>query len=146
MIDRTLWDPTDRYADGVMKIYDHWCLEVSFRQHTLGCFIIFCRRPNVRLMSQLRPEESAELIHVMGDIERALRLNPVFHADHFNYLQMGNSTPSLHFHGVPRYESPRRFQEKDWIDGTWGHPVAWVKEEVSKELIIAIREELTKSL
>jgi diadenosine tetraphosphate (Ap4A) HIT family hydrolase len=140
------WDVQHRYAGAVLKWYRYWCLEVSFRQHTLGSYILFCRRLGVRLVSDLDVNEMVDLRDAMMEIELALRGHPTFRADHFNYLQMGNGVPLLHFHGIPRYNSPREFLGQRWIDHTWGHPPAWIKQESPTPLIGALHREISLHL
>jgi len=134
-----VWDPQNKYKTGVLKEYNHWVLEISFRQHTLGCFIIFAKR-DIDKISELSDEELSELKNVMVDMEVAI--TKIFQADRFNYLQLGNSLHRLHFHGVPRYQAERVFNGRKWIDKTFGHPPIWSKEEVSEDLVKAIKEKL----
>jgi len=128
------YDPKGTYAGAVMRVYRSWILEVSWRQHTPGSFIVFCRREGVRLESELDDAEFLELRDVRREIDSALRINPDFVPDHFNYLQMGNALPSLHFHGIPRYEQRRPFLEEmldhKRADTTWGMPPAWTTETI----------------
>lgn len=77
------WDPKGKYKEGFLKEYKHWVLEISFLQHTLGCFIIFAKR-NVERISELNNEELSELKTVMSEIEAAVTKE--FKADRFNYL------------------------------------------------------------
>jgi diadenosine tetraphosphate (Ap4A) HIT family hydrolase len=140
-----VWDPEGKYKEGFLKEYKYWVLEVSFRQHTLGCFIIFCKR-KIEKISQLSIEELVELKEVMLEIENKLSSSKVFYPDRFNYLQMGNTLHHLHFHGIPRYKSERKFNNIFWTDKAWGHPPIWSKTEVSKETIIKIKQEILKHL
>ncbi len=140
------WDPDGKFDGAVLKWYVHWCLEVSFHQHALGSFILFCRRSGVLLISDLHPEELAEMQLAMQEIELVLRGHPFFRADHFNYLQMGNELHLLHFHGIPRYQSPRVFFGKRWVDHAWGHPPAWTKELSPIALVVTLGMELRKHL
>lgn len=131
------WDPKKQFEGAVLKVYEHWVLEVSWQQHTLGNFIIFCRREGVRLQSQLEDIESVELKKVMDYIERALRWSDAFRPHHFNYLQMGNALPLLHFHGIPRYKKSRPFSKellgREVTDPNWGHSPPWTREKISEE-------------
>lgn len=140
-----IWDPNGKYADAVIKEYKYWVVEVSFRQHTLGCFIIFAKR-NIEKISELTTEELIELKNVMNETENSLTNASEFNPDRFNYLQMGNALHHLHFHGVPRYETNRRFLEKEWIDESFGHPPIWSKTETSKNIVINIKEVIQKHL
>jgi len=140
------WDSADKYVGAVLKWYEHWCLEVSYRQHTLGCYILFCRREGVRLPSDLHDEELLGLREAMSEIELALRAHSFFDPDHFNYLQMGNALPLLHFHGIPRYLMPRNFDGMTWVDKRPGHPPVWKEHEAPRVLIEKLRVHMSKHL
>jgi len=133
------WDPEDKYTGGFLKEYNYWAVEVSYRQHTLGCYIIFCKRPVVRI-SQLEAVEILELKEVMGEIEDVLSQIDIFNPEMFNYFQMGNALHWLHFHGIPRYSSTREFDGKEWTDDTYGHPPVWSHEDRSDDLVRKLRD------
>ncbi|MEO5927140.1 MAG: hypothetical protein ABIO72_00530 [Patescibacteria group bacterium] len=137
------WDPEGRFEGAALRLYEHWALEVSWQQHTLGCYIIFCRREGVRLQSELTDQESVELKKVMGEIETALR-KPDFSATHFNYWQMGNALPLLHFHGIPRYDTHRELAKtllnRDLTDPTPTHLPLWTSEKVTSEQMGKLRD------
>jgi diadenosine tetraphosphate (Ap4A) HIT family hydrolase len=136
---KRIWDPEEKYSQGFLKEYHHWVVEVSYRQHTLGCFIIFAKR-KIEKISELSDEEAIELKVVMKEIETTMSEVPEFKPDRFNYLQMGNALHHLHFHGIPRYASERAFANKSWLDTTWGKPPIWKKTDESSELILALKE------
>lgn len=134
-----IWDLEGRYKEGFVKEYEHWVLEVSFRQHTLGCFIIFAKR-NIERISELYDVEIIELKNIMKEFESTCSSIKEFMPDRYNYLQMGNALHHLHFHAIPRYAKPRRFRNKEWIDTTFGHPPVWSKLEADKITVVAIKE------
>lgn len=140
-----IWDPNNRYTNGFLKEYRYWALEVSYRQHTLGCFIIFAKR-KIEKISELTDLELTELKKVMGEIEKTLTDIPEFRPERFNYWQMGNNLHHLHFHGIPRYSSPRIWNNKKWVDKTYGHPPIWKKSDSPELEIIALQEVITKQL
>lgn len=145
LVDRH-WDPEYAYPGAVLKTYPHWCLEVSYRQHTLASYVIFCRRKDVRLITDLQDDELVSLKSVMAEIELALKAHPMFRPDHFNYWQMGNGLPLLHFHGMPRYKVPRGFDGMTWSDLTWGHPPKWTKTQMPRVFIERLRTQMAKYL
>ena len=51
------WDKNNNYAGGTLKEYAFWVLEVSYKQHTFGNFIVFCKRQGVEKISELLDEE-----------------------------------------------------------------------------------------
>ncbi len=140
------WDPKNNYPNATLKEYMHWHLEVSFLQHTFGNYIVFCKRQGVQKISELRDEELLELKQVLKEIETALLENPTFKPIRFNYWQMGNGLKHLHFHGIPRYDSPREFLERTWIDPEPGHIPAWTRVEEGHETVAALKGEMGKYL
>jgi diadenosine tetraphosphate (Ap4A) HIT family hydrolase len=144
MADR-FWDPEGKYLDGFIKEYNSWILEISFRQHTLGCYIIFSKE-KVEKISSLSSDAIQELKIVMGEIESTLQQIPDFYPDRFNYLQLGNGLHNLHFHGIPRYVSTREFAGKQWIDTRWGHPPVWSDKETEKEIVMEIKKKIQETL
>ena len=83
MVERSLWDAKNKYPKGFLKEYDHWVLEVSYRQHTLGCYIIFAKR-SVEKISELKTEEIDELKDVMSEMETTLSKIDIFIVDNLN--------------------------------------------------------------
>jgi diadenosine tetraphosphate (Ap4A) HIT family hydrolase len=144
MIDR-FWDKNNEYTEGFLKEYKYWALEVNYRQHTLGCFVIFAKR-RLEKISELSSEEILELREVMAEIEKALLKADGFKPDRFNYFQMGNKFHDLHFHGLPRYALPRNFAGKEWIDETYGSVPVWTKNDVEHELVVRIRDTIKARL
>jgi diadenosine tetraphosphate (Ap4A) HIT family hydrolase len=145
------WDPERQFEGAVLNVYEHWSLEVSWQQHTLGCYILFCRREGVRLMSELEIEEFADLRMAMRHIEEALRRKDGdFRADHFNYWQMGNALPQLHVHGIPRYNGPRSLSRellgRDVTDSNPGHIPPWSREHISSEQMKKLRDRMAHKL
>lgn len=121
-------------------------LEVSYRQHTFGNFILFCKRIGVEKISELYDEELLEMRNVLQEIEAALSLNDLFRPIRFNYWQMGNKVHALHIHGIPRYDSDRLFLNKVWRDADFHLPPCWTYELQPVEIVAAIREAIKKYL
>ncbi len=134
-----IWDKENKYTEGLLKEYKYWVLEVSYRQHTLGCFIIFVKR-KVEKISELRNHEILELKNVMKEIQETLLKIDTFKPDRFNYFQMGNEIHNLHFHGIPRYIKPRSFMNRKWVDKTYGSVPLWLKKDVSHKLVKNLRD------
>jgi diadenosine tetraphosphate (Ap4A) HIT family hydrolase len=136
----------NNYSEANLKDYNYWILEVSYRQHTFGNFIIFCKREKIENISELRDEELLELKKVLQDIETALLKNSLFKPIRFNYWQMGNKVHQLHIHGIPRYDTPKIFLGRNWVDKDCKIPPVWTYEEQNKETIINIRDEIRRFL
>ena len=144
MVNR-VWDKENKYKEGFLKEYKYWVLEVSHSQNTLGCYIIFAKR-EIERISQLTTEEINELKDVMKNVEEVLMKTTELNPDRFNYLQLGNILHHLHFHGIPRYKSVRKFAGKDWVDTTWGNPPVWSQTKVGDDLVIKLRKLIKKNL
>ncbi|PIS08990.1 hypothetical protein COT75_03970 [Candidatus Beckwithbacteria bacterium CG10_big_fil_rev_8_21_14_0_10_34_10] len=140
-----IWDKQNKYPGAVLQEYKHWVLEVSYRQHTLGCYIIFAKRA-IEKISDLKEKEIIELKNVMSKIEKTLLKIPAFKPDRFNYWQMGNILHHLHFHGIPRYSNKRIFAGKKWVDKTWGTVPVWSKKFAPSNLVEKIKNSIKPHL
>ncbi len=140
-----IWDKDNKYLDGLLKEYKHWSLDISYRQHTLGCFIIFAKR-DVQKISELTTDELIELRTIMQQMEEALTNISEIKPDKFNYLQLGNNMNHLHIHGIPRYATKRDFAGKEWIDETWGHPPVWHMTQTDKKIVMQVKDKVLEKL
>ncbi len=134
------YDPENRYTEGFLKEFKHWNLEVSYLQTTLGSFIIFSKRNGVEKETDLTDEKIIELREVKREMQEALSANETFNPDRFNYWQMGNSLHHLHYHGIPRYLSPRVFDGKEWIDPDPRGIPQWAHEDSGHDLVRKLRD------
>lgn len=133
-----IWDPSNKYKNAHIKSFTYWTWELSYRQHTLGSFIIFLNRKTQKI-SELHTDEIKELPKVMAEIEDMYARIPILIPDRINYLQLGNKLHHLHFHGIPRYQSPRNFLNKVYIDISYGMPPIWSTQDVNDEWIFAMK-------
>ena len=75
----------------------------------------FCRvlcNAHVKEMSDLAPEERATLMAAVWTVEQALR--DVMAPDKINLASLGNMTPHLHWHVIPRYTDDATFPQPVW--------------------------------
>lgn len=63
-------------------------------------------------MSDLPPPDRARMMKVVFAVETALReaLNP----DKINLASLGNKTPHIHWHVIPRFEHDKHFPNSHW--------------------------------
>ncbi|MBI1774718.1 MAG: HIT family protein [Proteobacteria bacterium] len=106
-----------RTAELAVKSYRDWVWSLRPVHCTLGASVLSVRREAIQL-SQLSPEEFAGLAEVVKDVET--RLKDAFAYDKINYLMLMMVDPLVHFHVVPRYATPRRFEGMEWVDKNWG--------------------------
>lgn len=140
MINR-IWDPKNLFTGAVLKEYSSWVLELSYNQHTLGSYILFCKR-SIEKTSELATDELENLRFAMHEIEKTLTSIETFKPDRFNYMQLGNQLHHLHFHGIPRYNSPRFFGGKEWIDPNPRTLPVWSHTYADKSLIEMLRNSI----
>ena len=136
------WDPENRYPFGFLREYQHWCVEISYLQHTLGSLIVFCKR-KIENFSELNTDELVEYVQILQKIEQVL-LN-AFGCRKINCFQMGNKLHWLHVHIIPRHESTIEFGDQIWVDENYGNPPVWTARESSHELVGQIRDVLYSS-
>lgn len=67
---------------------------------------------HVKEMTDLQPALRANMMKVVFAVETALRelLNP----DKVNLASLGNMTPHLHWHVIPRFENDKHFPNSHW--------------------------------
>ncbi len=67
---------------------------------------------HVKEMSDLTPTERARMMKTVFAVELALRelLNP----DKINLASLGNKTPHVHWHVIPRFENDKHFPNSHW--------------------------------
>ena len=75
----------------------------------------FCRviwTAHVREMSDLDPGERRYLMNLVFAVEQVVR--ELFTPDKINLASLGNLTPHLHWHVIPRWRDDRHFPEPIW--------------------------------
>ena len=75
----------------------------------------FCRviwNAHVREMTDLAPQQRSALMQMVMKVESALReaMNP----DKINLASLGNMTPHLHWHVIPRFSDDAHFPAPVW--------------------------------
>lgn len=75
----------------------------------------FCRvivRRHAREMTDLTPDECRALLEVVLETERVLR--ETMRPDKMNLASLGNMTPHVHWHVIPRFTDDRHFPGPVW--------------------------------
>lgn len=75
----------------------------------------FCRvilQRHVAEMSDLPEEERIALMKIVFSVEQAAR--SALHPDKINLASLGNMTPHLHWHVIPRFSGDRHFPNPVW--------------------------------
>lgn len=67
---------------------------------------------HVKEMTDLAPQERARTMKVVFAVETAIR--EVIQPDKINLASLGNKTPHMHWHVIPRFENDRHFPNSHW--------------------------------
>ena len=96
--------------------------EELYRDHQLRVVLVddaqypgFCRviwHTHVKEMTDLAPTERSAMMQMVMKVEAALResMNP----DKINLASLGNMTPHLHWHVIPRFADDAHFPSPVW--------------------------------
>ncbi|KAA5604062.1 HIT family protein [Roseospira marina] len=94
----------------------HWVVLVRPQQVTLGSLVVVCREP-ATAFGQISPAAFADLGPVMAGVEATLRAFVSY--EKINHLMLMMVDPDVHFHVIPRYAEPRRFEDVAFPDAGW---------------------------
>lgn len=76
---------------------------------------------HIKEMTDLLPLQRARMMKTVFAVELALR--EVTHADKINLASLGNKTPHVHWHVIPRFENDKHFPNSHWGEAVKeGHP------------------------
>ena len=109
---------TITYEDLVILEGEFWRVFLHGQSpYYLGRMYIWLRRDLIDLMD-ISTEERDELFAIGQKLKNALTKlsNPGL----FNYTALGNETPHVHVHLIPRYDSVREFDGITFRDDQWG--------------------------
>ncbi len=104
------------YPGSLLKAYDHWVVLLRPKQPTLGAMVLAIQ-DDIRRFPDVPAEAFAELATITAELEGALKATTGF--DKMNYIQLGMVDPQIHFHVLPRYETPRAFAGSTFPDAGW---------------------------
>lgn len=91
---------------------------------------------HVKEMSDLPPPDRARMMKVVFAVETAIR--EVMQPDKINLASLGNKTPHLHWHVIPRFENDKHFPNSHWGEA--------VRDCKTSPLSADTKEQLTKQV
>ena len=107
------------YSKFLVKKYRYWTLNVHENQGYLGRCVVWCDREDAHKLTDATIEEREELFAILKELQNASV--KTFGSDWFNFAFLGNGTPHLHCHFIPRYSKEKEFVEMVFKDERWGH-------------------------
>lgn len=69
---------------------------------------------HIKEMTDLQPPERARMMKVVFAVETAMR--EIIQPDKINLASLGNKTPHIHWHIIPRFENDKHFPNSHWGD------------------------------
>lgn len=85
-------------------------------QPTLGSLVLICKE-RVHHYADISAAAMSEQKKIIGEIETVLKHR--FDYSKINYLMLMMVDPAVHFHIIPRYESPAEFCNREYPDQSW---------------------------
>jgi diadenosine tetraphosphate (Ap4A) HIT family hydrolase len=67
---------------------------------------------HVKEMTDLGPQQRARTMKVVFAVETAIR--EIIQPDKINLASLGNKTPHMHWHVIPRFETDKHFPNSHW--------------------------------
>lgn len=107
------------YPATLLKELRHWAILLRPAQVTLGSLVL-AARSDATAYSALPAEAFAEQAEAIALIEGAL--GSFVHYERLNYLMLMMVDPNVHFHVIPRYSEPRRWNDLQFPDAGWPGP------------------------
>jgi diadenosine tetraphosphate (Ap4A) HIT family hydrolase len=107
------------YPDSLVKDHEHWLVLLRPAQVTLGALVL-AAKSDATAYGALPPAAFAEQGEIVAAIERALAAFTAY--ERINYLMLMMVDPQVHFHVIPRYSEPRRWQGVEFPDAGWPGP------------------------
>jgi diadenosine tetraphosphate (Ap4A) HIT family hydrolase len=134
------------FAKLLIKTYDHWELYLYRKQAHLGRCYLWAKEDNDREWWNMGTTRLLEEMRIMQDL--GVALNTCFQPDRINTAWLQNENPHLHMHIIPRYETPRIFDNITFTDtNTRGPPWPYDKNfPVPDTTIVAIRDAIKDAL
>lgn len=107
------------FSKSLVKQYRYWGVYVHENQSYLGRCVVWCDRADAKQLTDATKDECDELLSILKELQEASV--SAFGGDWFNFAFLGNGTPHLHCHFIPRYSKEREFEGVKFIDERWGH-------------------------
>lgn len=113
---------------------DEFCRVVLLHDSDYPAYCRIELLAHVKEMTDLAPADRARTMKVVFAVETAMR--EVIQPDKINLASLGNKTPHMHWHVLPRFESDKHFPNSHW-----GEPM---RDSGVQRLSQAVRDQLQK--
>ncbi|MBL52217.1 MAG: HIT family protein [Candidatus Marinimicrobia bacterium] len=103
-----------RYPDSIISENEHWYTLLRPEQITFSSIILICKNGKRNSFSQLNKFEQSDMFRAVNVIEK--NIFNEFGCKKINYLALMMVDPFVHFHVIPRYNSPISFGDIEFLD------------------------------
>ncbi|RMG40081.1 MAG: HIT family protein [Methanobacteriota archaeon] len=127
----------------MVKKYQYWTLLVRKKQITLGSLVMVINN-DIKCFKDIPEQAFTEMKKVTQEIET--NLGALIGYDKINYLALMMVDPQVHYHVIPRYEQPKNFGGRTFIDAGWpALPRFDQYEELEGDILQKLRDHLRKN-
>lgn len=91
---------------------------------------------HVKEMTDLVPQDRARTMKVVFAVETAIR--EVIAPDKINLASLGNKTPHMHWHIIPRFENDKHFPNSHWGEAVRDNPATLLSTPLKEKLKEAV--------
>ena len=140
----TVYQNTNRET---IKGFKYWDLYLHENQCYLGrTFLLLKDKKMQGDFLDIRKDAQDEFFHIGAQVKDALKT--LFQPDKMNYAALSNTSPIIHVHLCPRYQTDREFHGTIFKDERWGQNYAPYDKSFSidESLILKIRDAIKNSL
>jgi len=133
----------NRQSDLTIKEYPLWTAEISDSPTPIGWTYIILKR-HIEYFDELTNKELIELKEIIRELKKMLVKS--FNPDWFNVMQLGNGGRHMHFHLVPRFKRPVKFDGKTFRDPDYGRMIVDRYKPAKEEFLKKLRDYLKGNL
>lgn len=111
---------------------DDFCRVVLLNEQDYPAYCRVELLAHVKEMTDLLPQERARTMKVVFAVEAAIR--EIIQPDKINLASLGNKTPHMHWHIIPRFESDKHFPNLHWGEVVRNNQTVVLTAEQKKQL------------
>lgn len=134
------------YEKYKIKDYKHWTVYLHTDQYYLGRVYVWAKRGDALDFIEMASEEREEFFEIGQAVNKVLK--ELLQPDLMNYAALANVARHLHVHLIPRYASPRSFDDVQFVDERWGQNYAPYNRDfrVQERVLLRIRDAIKEKL
>ena len=125
---------------GVVVWQNDLCRVVRVDEPDYPGFLRVILARHAREMTDLSPEERARLMAIVFEVEAVVR--DAMRPDKMNVASLGNMTPHVHWHVIPRFADDRHFPSPIWAAPRRDRAAHRERDQAAAQLSLLLRQRL----